>query len=145
MNSMSLDMTTEQLKAARQRDRESDSRVRAFDPEAHARREDRINREIMTRRVLTEGQATLAQAGVILGDTPGSYGVGVQSRRMFDEVREGRLTLKHGTLDKFRDGQKRLNKATAIVDVDELRRWVHEHGTPADHVNAAGLWQKLEG
>jgi hypothetical protein len=26
-----------------------------------------------------------------------------------------------------------------------LRRWVHECGTPQDHINAAGLWQKLEG
>jgi hypothetical protein len=142
---MNLDMTAEQLAAARQRDRESDLKVRTFDPEAHARREDRINRETTTRRVLGEGQATLAQAGVILGDTPGSYGVGRQSRRMIEEVREGRLSLKHGTLDKFRDGQNRLNKATAIIEVEELRRWVHECGTPADHINAAGLWQKLEG
>ncbi len=83
---------------------------------------------------------------MILGDTPGSYGVGRQSRRMIEEVREGRLTLKHGTIDKFRDGQNRLNKATAIVDVDELRRWVHEHGAPRPTMSsAAGLWQKLEG
>ncbi len=53
---MNLDMTAEQLAAARQRDRESDLQVRTFDAEAHARREDRINREITTRRVLGNGR-----------------------------------------------------------------------------------------
>jgi len=142
---MNLDMTAEQLAAARKRDREVDARIRVADPDKEAEREDRFNREVTTRRVLLDWEGSLGQFGIILGDKPSQYSVGPQFRRLVDEVREGRLALKHGTIDRHRDGANRINKATGIVDVDELRRWIHEHGTPADHVNAAGLWQKLEG